>query len=86
MNSCPNCDAPAQPGARVCSTCGYRFLEDRRPGRTLLAAAAVAALVAAAVIVYREEMTLGRRRREGARAGPPACAHRAALGAPALRA
>ena len=35
----------------MCSTCGYRFLEDRRPGRTLLAAAAVAALVAAAVIV-----------------------------------
>jgi hypothetical protein len=51
VNSCPNCDAPAQPGARVCATCGYRFLEDRRPGRTLLAAAAVAAVVAAAVIL-----------------------------------
>lgn len=51
FNSCPSCDAPAPPGARVCSTCGYRFLEDRRPGRMLLAAAAVAALVAAAVIV-----------------------------------
>ena len=33
MTSCPNCDAPAKPGARVCATCGYRFLEDRRPGR-----------------------------------------------------
>jgi len=51
VNSCPNCDAPAQPGARVCATCGYRFLEDRRPGRALLVAVAVAALVAAAVIV-----------------------------------
>jgi hypothetical protein len=51
MNSCPNCDAPAPPGARVCSTCGYRFLEDRRPGRTLLAVAVAAAVVAAAVIV-----------------------------------
>jgi hypothetical protein len=51
VNSCPNCDAPAPPGARVCGTCGYRFLEDRRPGRALLAGAAVAALVAAAVIV-----------------------------------
>jgi hypothetical protein len=51
VNSCPNCDAPAQPGARVCATCGYRFLEDRRPGRALLGAAAVAALVAAAVII-----------------------------------
>ena len=51
MNSCPNCDAPASPGARACASCGYRFLEDRRPGRALLVAAAVAALVAAAVIV-----------------------------------
>jgi hypothetical protein len=51
VNSCPNCDAPAPPGARVCDTCGYRFLEDRRPGRALLAVAAVAAVVAAAVIV-----------------------------------
>lgn len=51
MNSCPNCDAAATPGARVCQSCGYRFLEDRRPGRALLAVAAVAALVAVAVIV-----------------------------------
>jgi predicted nucleic acid-binding Zn ribbon protein len=51
VNSCPNCDAPAPPRARVCENCGYRFLEDRRPGRALLAVAAVAALVAAAVIV-----------------------------------
>ena len=39
MNSCPNCDTPAQPRGRVCTNCGYRFLEDRRPGRSLLAAA-----------------------------------------------
>jgi hypothetical protein len=51
VNSCPNCDAPAPPGARVCGACGYRFLEDRRPGRALLAITAVAALVAVAVIV-----------------------------------
>jgi hypothetical protein len=50
VNSCPNCDAPAPAGARVCAACGYRFLEDRRPGRALLAAAAIAAAVAAAVI------------------------------------
>jgi hypothetical protein len=35
----------------VCDACGYRFLEDRRPGRALLAIVAAAALVAAAVIV-----------------------------------
>jgi predicted nucleic acid-binding Zn ribbon protein len=51
LNSCPNCDAAAPPGARVCENCGYRFLEDRRPGRALLAVAAVVALVAVAVIV-----------------------------------
>jgi predicted nucleic acid-binding Zn ribbon protein len=51
VNTCPNCDAPAPPGARVCEHCGYRFLEDRRPGRALLAVAAVVALVAAAVIL-----------------------------------
>jgi hypothetical protein len=51
VNSCPNCDAPAPPGARFCENCGYRFLEDRRPGRALLAGAALAALVVAAVIV-----------------------------------
>jgi hypothetical protein len=51
VNSCPNCDAPATQGARVCENCGYRFLEDRRPGRALLAVATVAALVAVAVIV-----------------------------------
>ncbi len=51
MNSCPNCDAAAPPGARVCGACGYRILEDRRPGRALLVVAALAALVAAAVIV-----------------------------------
>jgi ribosomal protein L40E len=51
VNSCPNCDARAPAGARVCAACGYHFLEDRRPGRALLAGAAVAAAVAAAVIV-----------------------------------
>jgi hypothetical protein len=51
MTSCPNCDAPAPARARVCAVCGYRFLEDRRPGRALLAIAAVAAAVAAAVIL-----------------------------------
>lgn len=34
--TCPSCDAPASPGARRCSRCGYRFVEDgagphRRP-------------------------------------------------------
>ena len=51
MNSCPNCDAPAPPGARVCEACGYRFLEDRRPGRALLAVVGVVVLVAVAVIL-----------------------------------
>jgi hypothetical protein len=51
MNSCPSCDAPAPAQARVCPTCGYRFLEDRRPGRTLLAVAGVAAAVAAAAVL-----------------------------------
>jgi hypothetical protein len=51
MNSCPSCDAPAPARARVCPTCGYRFLEDRRPGRTLLAVAGIAATVAAAVVL-----------------------------------
>jgi hypothetical protein len=51
VNTCPNCDAPASPGARVCDQCGYRFLEDRRPGRALLGGVALVALVTAAVIV-----------------------------------
>ena len=51
MISCPNCDEPAAARTRVCPACGYRFLEDRRPGRGLLAVVAVAALVAAAVIL-----------------------------------
>jgi hypothetical protein len=49
--SCPECDAPVPARARVCPACGYRFIEDRRPGRALLPAGAVAALVATAVIV-----------------------------------
>ena len=51
MNSCPTCDAPAAPGVPRCDNCGYRFLEDRGPGRAPFALGAVAALVAAAVIV-----------------------------------
>jgi hypothetical protein len=51
VNSCPNCDATAPARARVCPACGYRFLEDRRPGRALAAAAAIAAVVAAAVVL-----------------------------------
>jgi hypothetical protein len=51
VNSCPNCDAPAPARARVCAACGYRFLEDRRPGRALVAVAAIAAAVAAAVVL-----------------------------------
>jgi hypothetical protein len=49
VNSCPNCDQPAPARARVCPVCGYRFLEDRRPGRALVVAAAIAAALAAAV-------------------------------------
>jgi hypothetical protein len=51
VNSCPNCDQPAPPRARVCPACGYRFLEDRSPGRALLVAASIAAAVAAAVVL-----------------------------------
>jgi ribosomal protein L40E len=51
VNSCPNCDAPAPAGARACEACGYRFLEDGRPGRALLAGAAIAALVLAGVLL-----------------------------------
>ena len=51
MTSCPECDAPAPAGARACANCGYRFLEDRRPGRALLVTAALAAAVAAAVLL-----------------------------------
>jgi hypothetical protein len=35
----------------VCPACGYRFLEDRRPGRALIAVVALAAAVAAAVVL-----------------------------------
>ena len=49
--SCPECDAPAPVRARACQACGYRFLEDRRPGRALALGAAVAAAVAAAVVL-----------------------------------
>lgn len=51
MISCPKCDEPAAARTRVCPACGYRFFEDRRPGRGLLTLVAVAALVTAAVIL-----------------------------------
>jgi hypothetical protein len=49
--SCPECDVPAPAGARACPACGYRFLEDRRPGRALALTAALAAIVAAAAVL-----------------------------------
>jgi hypothetical protein len=49
--SCPECDEPAPARARACEACGYRFLEDRRPGRALALTAALAAAVAAAVVL-----------------------------------
>lgn len=51
QTSCPECDVPAPAGARACPACGYRFLEDRRPGRALALTAALAAAVAAAVVL-----------------------------------
>jgi hypothetical protein len=51
VNSCPNCDRPAPERARVCHACGYRFLEDRNPGRALLVVAAIAAAVAVAIVL-----------------------------------
>jgi hypothetical protein len=35
----------------VCPACGYRFLEDRRPGRSLLAVVGIAALLGAVVLL-----------------------------------
>jgi hypothetical protein len=61
--ACPSCDAPAQPRARACAGCGYRFFEDGgpadhipRPDRTALtlgaaAAALVVVVIAAAVLL-----------------------------------
>jgi hypothetical protein len=49
--SCPECDEPAPARARACRACGYRFLEDRRPGRALALTAALAAAAAAAVVL-----------------------------------
>jgi hypothetical protein len=51
MISCPNCDEPVAARTRVCPACGYRVLEDRRPGRGLVALVAVAAVGAGAVIL-----------------------------------
>ena len=28
MERCPNCDTPGRPGAKFCTTCGFRFPED----------------------------------------------------------
>lgn len=54
--SCPSCNAPAGPGARVCGRCGYRFVEggpERAPrpglGRALAVVAVVAAVASVAV-------------------------------------
>src|SRR4051794_5046058 len=30
MERCPNCGAPARPGAKFCTTCGYRFDDNDR--------------------------------------------------------
>jgi hypothetical protein len=52
--SCPSCNAPAGPGARVCGRCGYRFVErgsERSPGPGLGRALAVVAAVAAVAVV-----------------------------------
>ena len=57
--SCPSCNAPAPPGARVCARCGYRFVEgggpERAPrpglGRVVAGGAAVAAAVVLVVLV-----------------------------------
>jgi hypothetical protein len=52
--SCPSCNAPADPGARVCGHCGYRFVEggpERAPRPGLGPALAVATSVAAVALV-----------------------------------
>jgi hypothetical protein len=52
--SCPSCNAPAAPGARVCGSCGYRFVEggaERAPRPGLGPALAVAAGVGAVAVV-----------------------------------
>ena len=60
--TCPSCDAPAPAGARRCSGCGYRFVEDgpglrERPslkpvafGGSALAALAVGVVLAASAV------------------------------------
>src|SRR5215216_5873189 len=32
MEHCPNCDTPARPGAKFCTTCGFRFPGDASGG------------------------------------------------------
>lgn len=71
MNSCPNCDAPAPARARVCAACGYRFLEDRRPGRALMVTASIAAAVAAAVVLISGGEDAGPYDVEAGRAADP---------------
>ena len=52
--SCPSCNAPAAPGARVCGRCGYSFVEggpERAPRPGLGRALAVAAAAGAVAVV-----------------------------------
>ena len=50
--ACPSCDAPAVPGARRCSRCGYAFFEDGGPtARPRLPRIGTSAAVAAAMLV-----------------------------------
>lgn len=54
--TCPNCNAPASPGARACGRCGYEFLEggrghDSHPGVLWALAGAVAAIGAVILAV-----------------------------------
>jgi ribosomal protein L40E len=64
--TCPNCDAPAPPGARRCARCGYGFLEDGRgprrprPGRARASAALALAIVAAGAVFLSTVLDRGR--------------------------
>ena len=74
--TCPSCDAPAPAGARRCSGCGYRFVEDgpglrERPslkpaafGGSALAALAVGVVLAASAVSTGDDDN-------SARSGPP---------------
>lgn len=43
MERCPNCGAPVRPGARFCTTCGYRVADEQAPDPASAAPAAQAA-------------------------------------------